>query len=120
MPGPDVPVGSAAWHPSDDLIVFDAGRFFNADPARSTTELYLVRADGTGLARLPDAESVGAALFGPSWAPDGSAILCTLWHRASYTPTLASVAPDGGALEELGSSRIVGLYPRQRPGAPTP
>lgn len=121
LPGPDIPIGSAAWHPVDDLIVFDAGRFDNADPARSTTELYLVRADGTGLAKLTDAESVGALLFGPTWSPDGSAILCALWHRASYTPTLASVMPDGGAFEELGGdARVVGLYPRQRPIAPAP
>lgn len=119
LPGPGVPIGSASWHPTDDLVVFDAGWIDNADPAHSTSELYVVRADGTGLAKLTDVESVAGSLFGASWTPDGAAILCTLWHRASYTPTLASVAPDGSGLEELGPSRIVGLYPRQRP-SPAP
>jgi Tol biopolymer transport system component len=113
---PDLPVGGAAWQPTGDLVAFDAGHFDNSDPAHSTSELYMVRADGTGLAQLTDVESVGAAAFGPSWSPDGTTILFSLWHRASYTPTLASIRPDGSGLEELGGdARVVGLYPRQRP-----
>jgi Tol biopolymer transport system component len=121
LPAPDFAVNSAAWHPTEDLIVFDAGRIDYSDPAHSTSELFTVRPDGTGLAQLTDTASVGAFAFAPSWSPDGSTILFTLWHRASYTPTLASIRPDGTGLEELGEeTTIVGWYPRQRPIPATP
>jgi len=121
LPAPDLPVNSAAWHPTEDLVVFDAGLIDNSDPAHSTSELYTVRPDGTGSAQLTDTASVGAFAFAPSWSPDGSTILFTLWHRASYTPTLASIRPDGTGLEELGGeTSIVGWFPRQRPIPATP
>lgn len=109
-------MNSAAWHPTEDPVVFDAGLIDYSDPAHSTSELHTVRPDGTGLTQLTDVASVGVFAFGPSWSPDGSTILFTLWHRAAWTPTLATIRPDGSGLEELGGgASVVGWYPVQRP-----
>ena len=78
--------------------------------------LYAAPADFGDLARLTDLAAVGVGGLFPSWVPDGSAILFTLWHRGTWMPTLAVVAPDGSGLVELGGDDpVVGFLPVQRP-----
>ncbi len=119
---PEMYAGSAAWHPTEDLIVFSAGALDPFDPQHPTSELYAIRPDGSGLTCLTDLESVDGAAFWPAWSPDGSAILFSLAHRGAGTMTLATVRPDGSDLAELGvADPIVGAFARQRPaGTPAP
>jgi hypothetical protein len=119
---PEMWVGSAAWHPTQDLIVFSAGAIDPFDARHPTSELYAIRPDGSGLARLTDLETVDGAALWPAWSPDGSAILFSLVHRGGGAITLAAVRPDGSHLEELGAAEpIVGAFARQRPmGTPAP
>lgn len=108
--------GGPAWHPKGDRVVLSGGDWSWSDAAHSTSELYAARDDFGDLARLTELASVGAGGLFPSWVPDGSAILFTLWHRGTWTPTLAVVAPDGSGLVELGGDDpIVGFLPVQRP-----
>lgn len=108
--------GRPAWNPDGDLVVLSAGDWSWSDAAHSTSELYAARDDFGGLARLTDLASVGVGGLFPSWAPDGSAILFTLWHRATWTSTLAVIRPDGSGLVELGGDDpVVGFLPVQRP-----
>jgi len=108
--------GGPAWHPDGDVVVLSGGDWSWSDIAHSTSELYTARGDFGGMTQLTDLASVGAGALFPSWVPDGSAILFTLWHRATWTPTLAVVAPDGSGLVELGGDDpVVGFLPVQRP-----
>jgi Tol biopolymer transport system component len=117
---PEMFAGSAAWHPTEDLIVFSAGALDPFDPQHPTSELYTIHPDGSGLTRLTDLESIDGAAFWPAWSPDGSAILFSLVHRGAGTITLATVRPDGSELDELGvADRIVGAFARQRPAETT-
>lgn len=113
---PEMYVGSAAWHPTEDLIVFSAGALDPFDARHPTSELYTIRPDGSGLTRVTDLESVDGEALWPAWSPDGSTILFSLVHRGGGTITLATVRPDGSHLEELGAAEpIVGAFARQRP-----
>jgi dipeptidyl aminopeptidase/acylaminoacyl peptidase len=116
LPPLEMELTGSAWHPDGDAIVLSGGDWSWSDVAHSTSELYAARGDFEGVTRLTDLASVGAGALFPSWVPDGSAILFSLWHRATWTPTLAVVAPDGSGLVELGGDDpIVGLLPVQRP-----
>jgi hypothetical protein len=119
---PEMYVGTAAWHPTEDLIVFSAGAIEPFDPRHPASELYVIRPDGSGLTRLTDLESVDGAALWPAWSPDGSAIHFSLVHRGAGAITLATIRPDGSGLDDLGVSEpIVGAFARQRPtGMPAP
>jgi dipeptidyl aminopeptidase/acylaminoacyl peptidase len=121
LPRVEMELTGVAWHPDGDAVVLAGGDWSWSDVAHSTSELYAARDDFTGVTRLTDFASVGAGALFPSWVPDGSAILFTLWHRATWTPTIALVAPDGSGLVELGGADPVGgFYPVQRPIPATP
>lgn len=108
--------GGPAWHPDGDVVVLSGGDWSWSDAAHSTSELYAARDDFGELTQLTDLASVGAGGLFPSWVPDGSAILFTLWHRGTWKPTLAVVAPDGSGLVELGGDDpVVGFLAVQRP-----
>ena len=67
--------GYPSWHPSTDLIVFRTNRF-NADTSTlqdptAASDLYTIRADGSGLTRITDNGVGGPIVRGPAWTPDG-------------------------------------------------
>jgi Tol biopolymer transport system component len=88
------------WHPSEDLIVFQAG---SRDPFTfrgPSSNLFTVRPDGTGLTALTSRGPERPWLALPTWTPDGDRILVTLVH-ALGEHTLATLDREGRDLEEI-------------------
>ena len=70
--------GYPSWHPTDDRIVFRTNRFDTdtktlLDPT-AASDLYTIRADGSGLTRVTDNGVGGPIVRGPSWTPDSRII----------------------------------------------
>jgi Tol biopolymer transport system component len=72
---PTLLAGYPFWHPTSDLIVFRTNRF---DPNTLTlldetkaSDLYTIRADGTGQTQVTDNGVGGPIVRGPTWTPDG-------------------------------------------------
>ncbi len=82
---------SAEWSPVDDRIVFVAG------DSGSDRHVYTIRADGSALSRLTAEPNLYAD---PSWSPDGSQIIVSVFEE-EYD--LFILAADGsGELRALG------------------
>ncbi|MGY4399149.1 TolB protein [Sphingomonas sp. UYAg733] len=92
-----------AWSPDGQWIAFSSDRasFMPRLPARDftirhSTEIHVVRPDGSGLRRV----SVNDAFAGsPSWSPDGTRL-------AFYTAPVAEVAKVTGARRLRGTTQI--------------
>lgn len=96
------------WHPIDDRIVFQAS---TTDPEASTTDLYVIRADGTGLANLTNLGS-GAGASMPTWTPDGRRIAYSQ-QAGSPIKTAAFIDADGSNATSVSSD--LAAVPRLRP-----
>ena len=67
-------VRNIAWSPDGRLIAFEAGNVWPKDPnAPSNQDIWLVRADGSGLRNLTNSAGIGDRH--PSWSLDGSEIV---------------------------------------------
>jgi TolB protein len=85
-------VGNPTWSPDGSAIVFQSG--YLQDEPRS--QLFIVRADGSGLHQLTT--DPNAAAFWPTWSPDGTRILFTSWVFAPQAGIfrLSTVGVEGG------------------------
>lgn len=104
------------WHPTADLIVFQAG---SRDPFTfrgESSNLFTIRPDGTGLTALTSRGSEKPWLALPTWTPDGDRILVTLVH-ALGEHTLATLDREGGDLREIvdpdTGEPVLGAHTRQ-------
>ena len=104
--------GYPSWHPTSDLIVFRTNRF---SPELSTlqdptaaSDLYTIRADGTGLTRVTDNGVGGPIVRGPTWTPDGR-ILYGRLDDANAEEYLTIIDADGsGEASATGGLRTIG------------
>ena len=89
------------WSPDGDLIAFNA----SAEPS-PTQNIYTIRSDGTGLAKLTTYSEQGQATYHPSWSPDGRQILF------SHSPSTGGWADffvmdrDGGNQQVIAKTTI--------------
>jgi Tol biopolymer transport system component len=97
------------WSPIGDRIAFAReGRPEGADVGN--TDIYVVNADGTGLARLTDSPEME---YAPAWSPDGSRIAFIGYDLASVgrPPSalrLYVMNADGTGVERLGPQNVEG------------
>lgn len=98
-PVPRIASGLPAVSPDGKRIAFHSNR-------DGTPDLYVVNADGSGLARVTnDAPDEGA----PTWARDGASILYAPFAMNAPTTQLFAVAPSGGAARVIATSRGRGI-----------
>src|SRR6266851_4444765 len=66
------------WSPDGSKVVFDSSRRLDGTDAPNTnltSNIWLMNADGTGLASLTTATALGVVSFEPRWSPDGSKVV---------------------------------------------
>lgn len=103
------------WHPSLDLIVFQAGPNVWWDAVTSSeANLFSIRPDGSGLEQLTSFALSDPAIWLPAWSADGQAILVTQTIRATSENTLAALDADGSNLRSL-PGPIPGAHVREQP-----
>src|SRR5215207_2401737 len=94
-----------AWSPNYKKVVFSTNR-------RGAWELFVVNADGTGLAPLTTSAN-GSVDLNATWAPDGSKIYFThatpVVATASWRAEIYSVNPDGTGFVKV-SNDTANLY----------
>jgi hypothetical protein len=102
-PGPETADVEADWSPRGNMLLFD--RFTFGGPV--TSDLYVVRADGSGLRQLtntPDRLDLQ-----PAWSADGTKITF-LGITAIGTPdehdAMYTMNPDGSGLTEISTPRV--------------
>lgn len=95
-----------SWSPDGKWLAFSSDRTSSSPriPARDftvrhSTELYIIRADGTGLRRLSRDDAYAGS---PAWSPDGT-------HIAFYAASIAEVAKVTSARRLRGTSQIVSI-----------
>jgi TolB protein len=84
--------GAPSWSPDGKRIAFDTKRY------GQYFELWTVNADGSGLARLGDADANGLL---PQWSPDGAHIAFPVWGPDTGQVDLYVIAADGSGLTKL-------------------
>jgi Tol biopolymer transport system component len=120
-----VPGTDPAWSPDSREIAFAGIRSFPEYADRygppQRLDLYVVRADGTGLRRLtgPLDDDLGRepGAFHPSWWPDGSRIFFHSGEGVSAPTSVFEVNADGSCEQRFGPTDVPLIFPAWRPGS---
>ena len=97
---PAIGAVTAQWSPDGEWIAFTSR-------LRSRPQVWLVRADGTGLVQLTDGAD-GSTSVMPTWSPDGSRLLFE--RKAGAEVTLWTMNSDGSAARPLSTRPIASDY----------
>jgi Tol biopolymer transport system component len=107
------------WHPTDDLIVFCTNDVGGVQVTDDASELFTVRADGTGLQQITGFGPGGERASQPTWTSDGRIIFTHITGTGDEQLTVAFIGADGSDLEIAVGANLVGIgnrpHPRLRP-----
>ena len=107
------------WHPTDDLIVFCTNDVGGVQVTDDPSELFTVRADGSGLRQITDFGPSAERATQPSWTADGRIIFTYITGNADERLSIAFVDADGSNREVAIGPDLVGIgnrpHPRARP-----
>jgi TolB protein len=110
-----------AWSPTGDQIIFQAGDETPFDlkdegSAGHTSDLWIVRPDGTGLRQLTHQGPTDPRLFGPDWGGGPHPIRVAIYATEGPSLILGMLDPDGSHLQPIldpnTSGTIHGAHPR--------
>ncbi len=105
---PGLLVRNPDWHPLDDRIVFEASP---VKPGSTTTDLYVIGADGSSLNNLTNSGSGGTGAETPTWTHDGLRIAYS--QQIGSEKTAAFMSADGSNAKQV--SPDLAAAPRLRP-----
>ena len=89
-----------AWAPSSDQIAFSwDGAIEKGKKVGQTMGIYIVNRDGSGLRKIIDAGDRPAAVFNPTWSPDGNELIYN--KGVGGVRDLFKVALEDGVPEQL-------------------
>ena len=101
---PKLDAGNPDWAPNGKRIVFNS--FYEG---QSESELYTIRANGTGMQRLHK-EHKNNYSFDPVWSPDGGRIAFV--HASGTTPPhIWSIGADGKKVRQETHGNLADLSP---------
>jgi WD40-like Beta Propeller Repeat len=98
-PGPETADVEADWSPRGNMLLFD--RFTFGGPV--TSDLYVVRTDGSGLRRLTDTPD--RLELQPAWSPDGTKISFFGFTVGDQHAAVYTMNPDGSGVTEISTPR---------------
>jgi Tol biopolymer transport system component len=120
LTGFDAFAGFPDWHPTADLIVFQAGASTWWDAIeQSESNIHTIRPDGSDRRQLTSYGPDDPVVWLPSWSGDGSSILVTMTERANRAISLGWLSADGARLQPF-PGPVGGAHGRQqRVGPPS-
>lgn len=105
---------AVTWSPDGGRLAFVTDGFTDF----TSSAMYIVNRDGSGLRELTEAAAPGTAIFDLAWAPDDSRIAfintSVFTADAGWTMTLVGINPDGSHRAEIapaGGCWCLGLSP---------
>ena len=105
------------WQPDGDLIVFSTYDLAEFQATDEPSNLYTVRADGSGMTQITTYGRAQERATGPTWTPDGQRIIFTLVGqdpKFDMPRRTATINPDGTDLTVLNDGAT---HPRLQPTA---
>jgi TolB protein len=109
--------GDASWSPDGTRIAFTSARDRNGETCfqecSTSGEIYVTRADGTGLTRLTTSEADDRS---PTWSPDGRwiAFVSDRSNRVDHENEIWVVGADGDGLRRVTTNGVWDLEPDWR------
>ena len=105
-----------AWSPAGDQIIFQAGDetpFDLTDPGSGghTSDLWMVRPDGSELRQLTHQRPADPRLFGPDWGGGPHPIRVAIYATDRSSPILGMLDPDGSHLQPIRDANTGGSIP---------
>jgi Tol biopolymer transport system component len=100
-----------AWSPDGSKVAFDVGSTIAIrDWSNAEGHIYIVNADGTGLAQATSGEG---AEFTPAWSPDGTHIAVTATGRAGSPPGISVLDLTTGQMHPVTANPYVGYLDKE-------
>jgi Tol biopolymer transport system component len=103
------------WHPAEDLIVFGDYDIGGVESTDQPTNLYTIRADGSGRAALTSFGAGEQRATQPTWTLDGRVLFVYVTGDEDEVREIAVIKADGSGLEVVVAAGAIGQYNRPHP-----